>query len=233
MRLHKISLYAALLLTTLSFNSWAQNNESPELAKTLALMDAVSANFSSFEAELTQKQYVALLREYERPETGKFYYSMDKNRAIQMRHELLTPGVRITTINGGSATVYQPAINQAQIYNLGNRKHLVEYLATGLGQSSDRLREQFEISYEGTEMVGDELCSILTLVPKDKSAAASIRSITIWIKISTGTPAQYKFLEPTNNYMLKTFSGEKLNGRIPVDMFEQKLPGKTEILRLN
>ena len=235
MRLHKITFYTALLLTILFFypNVWAQNKENPELTKTLAQMDAVSANFSSFEAKFTQKQYVALLREYETPETGEFHYTMDKNRAVAMRHEILTPGVRITTIKGDSATVYQPAIRQAQIYSLGNRRNLVEYLATGLGQSSDKLREQFDISYEGTEAVGDEPCSILALVPKDKSAAASVKSITIWIKRSTGTPAQYKFLEPTNNYMLKTFSGEKLNGKIPADMFEQKLPSGTEILRLN
>jgi len=223
----------ALLLTTLSLNfvSWAQNKEDPELAKTLARMDAVSAKFSSFEAIFTQKRYLALLKEYETPETGEFYYTMDKNRAVQLRFETRTPGVRIQTINGDSAVVYQPAIKQAQIYNLGNRKNLVEYLATGLGQSSDRLREQFEITYVGIEVVNDDPCSVLELVPKDKSAAATVRSITIWFKNSTGTPTQYKFLEPTRDYMLVTFSEEKLNGKIPADKFEQKLPNGTEINR--
>ena len=233
MRLRKISIYAALLLTALSLNfvSVAQTREDPELAKTLARMDAVSAKFSSFEAKFTQKRHMALLKEYETPETGEFYYTMDKNRAVQLRFETRTPGVRIQTINGDSAVVYQPAIKQAQIYNLGNRKNLVEYLATGLGQSSDRLREQFEITYVGTEAVNDEPCSVLELVPKDKSAASSVRSITIWFKNSTGTPTQYKFLEPTRDYMLVTFSEEKLNGKIPADKFEQKLPNGTEINR--
>ena len=233
MRLRKIFLCAILLLTILSFNSLAQNKENPELAKTLAQMDAVSAKFSSFEAKFTQKRYLALLKEYESPEIGEFYYAMDKNRAVEMRHEIITPGVRITTIKGDSAVVYQPATKQAQVYNLGNRKNLVEYLATGLGQSSVKLNEQFEITYEGTEAVGGESCSVLALVPKDKSAAASLKSITIWFKKSTGTPAQYKFLEPTGDYLLETFSGEKLNGKIPANKFEQKLPNGTEILRLN
>ena len=234
MRLRKLFLYAALLLTVLSIYSVLfaqQNNENPELAKTLAQMDAVSEKFISFEAKFTQKQYVALLKEFETPETGEFYYALDKNRDVQIRHEILTPGVRITTIKGDSATIYQPAIKQAQIYNLGNRKNLVQYMATGLGQSSAKLRGQFEISYDGTEDVGGEPCSILTLIPKDKSVAASVKSITMWVKKSTGTPAQYKFLEPTNNYLLETFSGEKLNGKIPVDKFEQKLPNGTEINR--
>jgi len=232
MRLIKTSI---LLLTifSISFDSRAQNKENPELTKTLALMDAVSEKFSSFEAKFTQKQYIALLKRFESQETGEFYYALDKNRDVLMRHEVLTPGVLITTIKGGAATRYQPAAKQAQTYNLGNRKNLVEYLATGLGQQSARLREQFDIGYDGTEDVNGEPCSVLTLVPKDKSAAASVKSITIWIKKSTGTPAQYKFLEPTNNYLLETFSGEKLNGKIPADKFEQKLPGGTETIKMN
>jgi len=233
MLLRKMPVFAALLLMMLSFrlDSPAQDKENPELAKTLARMDAVSEKFSSFEAKFIQKNYVALLKEFETPETGEFYYALDKNRDVQLRHEILKPGVRIFTIKGDSATIYQPAIKQAQIYNLGARKNLVEYLATGLGQSSAKLREQFEISYDGTEDVGDAPCSVLTFVPKDKSVASSLKSITIWFKQSTGTPAQYKFLEPTKNYMLETFSDEKLNGKIPADKFEQKLPGGTEIMR--
>ena len=235
MSLRKLFLYAALLLTIpfLHLDSRAQNAENPELAKTLAQMDAVSEKFSSFEAKFTQKQYIALLKEYETPETGEFYYAIDKNKAIQMRHEVITPGVRISTLKGDSFTIYQPATKQAQIHNLGKRKNLVEYLAMGLGQSSDKLKEQFEISYDGTEDIGGASCSILTFVPKDGNAAASVKSITIWFKKSTGTPTQYKFLEPTGNYMLETFSEEKLNGKIPAEKFEQKLPAGTDILRLN
>ena len=233
MLLRKIPVFAALLLMMLFFqpDSPAQEKENPELAKTLSRIDAVSEKFSSFEAKFTQKNYIALLKEFETPETGEFYYAIDKNNDVQLRHEILKPGVRIFTIKGDAATIYQPATKQAQIYNLGARKNLVEYLATGLGQSSAKLREQFEINYDGTEDVGGNPCSVLTLIPKDKSVASSLKSITIWFKQSTGTPAQYKFLEPTNNYMLETFSDEKLNGKIPADKFEQKLPNGTEIIR--
>jgi len=233
MQLLKICIVTVILATILPFSSWTQNKENPELTKTLAQMDAVSEKFISFEAKFTQKQFVALLKKFGQEETGEFYYTMDKNRAVQMRHEIITPGIRITTIKGDTATVYQPAAKQAQTYNLGKRKNLVEYLATGLGQSSIKLREQFDITYDGTEDIGGEACSILTLVPKDKNVTASFKSISIWVKNSTGTPAQYKFLEPTNNYILETFSGEKLNGKIPADKFEQTLPRGTEILPLN
>ena len=239
MLLRNVLICTILLLLTMPFFHPGlpaqQNDEHPELTQTLDRVDAVSAKFSTFTANFAQKRYLALLKEYESPETGDFYYSIDGNRDVQLRHEIRTPGVRITTIKGDSVVVHQPSIKQAQVYNLGigNRKNYVEYLATGLGQSSAKLREQFEITYDGAETIGGAPCSVLTLVPKDKSAAASVRSITVWFNNSTGTPMQYKFLEPTRDYMLLTFSQEKLNEKIPTDRFEQKLPKETEIFRLD
>ncbi|MDR0842132.1 MAG: outer membrane lipoprotein carrier protein LolA, partial [Acidobacteriota bacterium] len=222
MRLRQACVCAVLLLTMISSRpvAEAQNGGNPELAKTLAQIDAVSAKFSSFSAKFTQKKYLTLLKEFETPESGEFYYALDKKQSeqsVQMRHEVQVPARRITTIKGDSAVVYQPATKQAQSYSLGKRKNLVEYLATGLGQSSAKLREQFQISYEGTETVGGAPCAVLALVPKNQSAAASVKSITIWFKKSTGTPTQYKFLEPTGDYMLETFSDDKLNAKIPAD----------------
>ncbi|MDR1728900.1 MAG: outer membrane lipoprotein carrier protein LolA [Acidobacteriota bacterium] len=240
MRFRKTWIWAVLLLGAASFRpdvaaqGAAQGKEGPELAKTLAQIDAVSAKFSSFSAKFTQKRYLALLKEFETPESGEFYYALERkggDRSVQMRHEVMAPIKRVMTIKGDAATVYQPAMKQAQVYNLGKRKDLVEYLATGLGQSSAKLKEQFTISYAGSEPVGGAPCSVLTLTPKSQSAAASVKSITIWFKKATGTPAQYKFLEPTGDYMLETFSEDTLNGKVPADKFEQKFPKGTEVVK--
>jgi len=220
------------------------NKENPELARTLAQIDAVSAKFASFSAKFTQKRYLALLKEFEAPESGEFYYALDggvggqnakdgkaPENSVQMRHEVQSPIRRVTTVKGDTATIYQPTAKQAQVYNLGKRKNLVQYLATGLGQTSAKLREQFQISYVGAETVGGAPCSVLALTPKSQSAAASVKSITIWFKKATGTPAQYKFLEPTGDYMLETFSEDKLNAKIPADKFEQKFPKGTDVMK--
>ena len=236
MQFRKVYVHVALMLTTIffGFDAEAQDRENSELNKTLAQIDAVSAKFSSFSAKFTQRKYLAILKEFETPESGEFFYALDKKgeeKSIQMRHEVMVPANRITVIKGDAATVYQPAMKQAQVYNLGKRKNLVEYLATGLGQSSAKLQEQFQISYDGQESINGVPCSVLTMVPKSQSAAASVKSITIWFKQSTGTPAQYKFLEPTGDYMLETFSEDKLNNRIPDDRFDQKFPKGTEVLK--
>ena len=241
MQFRKLCICAALLLTIVAFcfDVEAQDRENPEptnpeLARVLAQIDTVSAKFSSFSAKFTQKKYLAILKEFETPESGEFFYTLDKKgdeNSIQMRHEVMVPANRITTIKGDTATVYQPAMKQAQVYGLGKRKNLVEYLATGLGQSSAKLQEQFQISYGGQESINGVVCSVLTLIPRSQSAAASVKSITIWFRQSTGTPVQYKFLEPTGDYMLETFSEDRLNSKISDDKFEQKFPRGIEVVK--
>ena len=65
-------------------------------------------------------------------------------------------------------------------------------------------------------------CSILVLVPKDPKVG--LDSITVWLKESNWAPIQYKFLEPSKDYLLITFSEEKINAKIPLSKFEQQLP---------
>ena len=128
--------------------------------------------------------------------------------------------------------IFNRTIKQANKYTLGKRQQLAEYLTLGIGQSSEKLRDKFNISYGGSEPVNGESCTMLVLEPKDPEAKRYITSITIWLKQSSGTPAQYKFLQPGEDYMLETFSGEKVNEKIDNSMFEQKLPKGVDVRRL-
>jgi outer membrane lipoprotein-sorting protein len=206
-----------------------QSKEDPEIQKTLNKVDEAAGNFRSFTAKFVQKRYLALLKEYETPESGEFYYALARDKSVRMRHEIAAPVQRITTISGASAVVYEPKTKEATEYLLGKRKNLVEYLATGMGQSASKLREQFYITYQGTEAIQGTPCSVLVFVPRNQSAAASVKSITIWFKKLSGIPAQYKFLEPTGDFMLETFSEERLNAKIPDSKFEQKFSRDVEV----
>lgn len=234
MQVLKACLYFIIAVTLCSpvAGNAVQNKEDPELIAALTKIDAVSKSFRSFSAKVTQKKYTAVLEEFDTPETGEFCYALEKDKSVLMRHEVQTPGKRILTIKGDSAVLYQPKVNQAQIYSLGKRKNLVEYLATGLGQSSAKLKEKFFIAYQGVDSIYGNSCYVLIFSPKDPKVAASVKSITIWFKKSTGTPAQYKIQEPSGDYLLETFREEKLNGKIPKSKFEQKLPAKVEIIKL-
>jgi outer membrane lipoprotein-sorting protein len=204
-----------------------QGNEDAGLQRVLNKMDTIAKTFRSFTAKFTQKKYTAVLKEFDDPETGEFFYSRTKDGLLLIRHEVLSPGKRITTVKGDTGTVYRPAIKEAQIVRREKMQSVVEYLAVGIGQSSEKLREKFKVSYRGSESINNTLCSILILVPKDPKVG--LESIEVWLKESSGTPAQYKFQEPSKDYLLISFSNEKLNTKIPASKFEQKLPAGVEI----
>lgn len=149
-----------------------------------------------------------------------------------MRHEIMNPGKRILTIKGDTLTVYRPAIKEAQVASREKMRDIVEYLALGIGQSSAKLREKFKISYKGADSIDGAKCAVLVFVPKDAKTAARVASITIWLKESTATPAQYKFEEPSEDYLLIRFSAEKVNTGIPDSKFEQKIPADIHPQRL-
>jgi outer membrane lipoprotein-sorting protein len=229
-----IHLAGACLLMMAFGNSVAnaQGKEEAELQRVLDRMDSVARNFRTFTARFSQKKFTAVLEEFDTPETGEFYYSRTKDGSVLMRHEVMSPGNRILTIKGETLTVYRPAIKEAQIASREKMQDIVEYLALGIGQNSGKLREKFRIAYARTESVNKAACSVLVFTPKDPKTAARLESITIWLKDANGTPAQYRFQEPTKDYLLLNFFEEKLNIKIPDSKFVQKMPAGVEVQKL-
>lgn len=209
-----------------------QKMEEPELKQALNKMDAIAKDFRTFSARFSQKKYTAILEEFDIPETGKYYYALARNGSVLMRHQIESPGDRILTIKDGEAIIFNRSIKQAQFYRLGKRQELAEYLTLGVGQSSAKLREKFHLSYGGSETIHGEPCTILVLRPKDSEVTRYLTSITIWLNKANGLPAQYKFLEPSEDFLLETFSDGKINEKIDDSIFEQKLPKGVEKIRL-
>jgi outer membrane lipoprotein-sorting protein len=207
---------------------------SPQSALDRALdrMAAIGKDFHSFSADFTQRKYIAVLKEFDNPESGIFVYARAKDGSALLRQEFKFPGHRILTIKGGSAVVYQPSLNQASIVNLGKNKDKAEFLALGIGQSPAKLRETFNIDYLGEEKVDGAACSILQLKPKSSSAAAFLASITLWISNSNNLPIQQKLQEPNGDYLLNKFSAEKLNAKVADSDFEQRLPKGVDLQQI-
>ncbi len=226
------SAWILLFLTIVPCACGMQAKRDSELQQTLQQMDAVRKKFRSFTARFSQTKYTAILKEFDTPDTGEFFYSRAKDGAVLLRQEATSPGKKILTVKGDQAIFYQPDIKQAQITSLGKYKNLAEYLAIGIGQSPAKLEESFNISYQGSESINGAPCSILVLKPKSASLAAHFSSITLWFKKSNGLPIQNKFLEPSGDYVLLTFLDEKLNVKIPDSKYEQKLPSGVDIQRI-
>jgi outer membrane lipoprotein-sorting protein len=202
------------------------------LDQVLLKMEALGKNFRSFSADFTQRKYISVLKEFEDPETGTFLYARAQDGSALLRQEFKSPGRKTLTIHGGTATVFQPSINQASIVNLGKNKDKAEFLALGIGQSPAKLRETFQVEYKGEETVDGAPCSVLVLKPRSSATAAFLASITLWIKKSSDLPVQQKLQEPNGDYMLNKFSAEKLNPKFSDSDFDQKLPKSVDIQRI-
>ncbi len=203
-----------------------QGKSNAELQRVYGQMEAAGKGFRSFYAKISKKKYTALLKEFGTTETGEFCLARDKDGSTMMRQDISSPRREILTIKGELVTIYQPTIKEAQIYNLGKSKEKsAEFLTLGIGQPPAELQKSYDISYQGEESVGGAPCDVLALKPKNPKTAALFASIIWWVKKSSGIPIQQKLQEPSNDYLLVTFSDEKINLKIPDSKFEQKLPG--------
>jgi outer membrane lipoprotein-sorting protein len=210
----------------------AQGKENPELQRIFRQMESAGKTFRSFTAKISQKKYTAILKEFGRTETGEFYFARAKDGTSMIRQEITNPGRTILTIKDGVATIYRPGLKEAQRANLGKNKDKAEFLAVGIGQPPSELQKSFDISYQGAEPAAGAPCSILLLKPRDPKTAAFYSTIVLWVKQTSGVPTQYKLQEPNNDYLLVTFTDEKLNVKIPNAKFEPKLPDGVPIQKL-
>jgi outer membrane lipoprotein-sorting protein len=221
--------WLCFLMALASYGFNAAGKDDVELQRTLNQMDAAGKTLKSFKARFSQTKYTAILKEWDTSETGEFYYARAKNGSPLLRQEATRPGKKILTVKEDKAIFYQPDIKQAKIVNLGSYKNIAEYLAVGIGQSPAKLEKDFTLSYQGNESINGEPCSILLLKPRNEKIASRFSSISLWVKKSNGILVQNKFLEPSGDYTLLTFSEEKLNVKMPDSMFEQKLPKDVDI----
>jgi len=228
----KIIFLVCVLSTNLALAA-AQSKGAPSKAdQVLERMGALGKDFHSFQADFTQRNYVAVLKEFDEPESGAFTFARAKDGSALLRQEFKSPSHKTLTIKGGEATLYQPSLNQATVYSLGKNRDKAEFLALGIGQSPGKMRETFDISYQGEEKVDNIPCSVLVLKPKSSSAAAFFSVITLWISNTDNLPIQQKLQEPNGNYLLNLFKGGKLNVRVSETDFDQRLPKGVDIQRI-
>jgi outer membrane lipoprotein-sorting protein len=202
----------------------AQGKDSRDLQPIFKQMESAGKSFQSFYAKISEKEYTAILKEFGSTKTGEFYLARAKDGSTMMRQDISSPGREILTIKGNMATLYRPKINEAQTFNLGKSKdQSAEFLALGIGQPPTELQKNYDISYQGEESIEGTPCTVLTLKPKKPNALYT--SIVWWVKKSSGIPIQQKLQQSNNDYLLVTFSGEKLNIKIPDSKFDQNLAG--------
>ena len=143
--------------------------------------------------------------------------------------ELTKPALQKLLIDKGKLQLYEPNINQVKQGSLSGHQDLVEtYMSLGFGQSSQELKNNFDVSLAGEETVDGRKTTMLELKPK---TSKSFKAIRLWIDQQKWITYQIRITDTSNDYSVLKYSNAKLNGNIPDSVFDLKLPKNVNVVK--
>jgi outer membrane lipoprotein-sorting protein len=203
--------------------------ESPELEHVLAQMDVAAKNFKPTEASVVWEQYQKVIDETE-TQKGEIYFRREGGE-IQMAVDFAEPNKKYVIYNGGKVQVYQPKIDQVNVYDAGNNRSDIEsFLVLGFGGSGHDLFKSYAVRGLGTETVAGIAAEKLELIPKSVRLRNNISRILLWIDPARGISVQQQFFEPDGNYRLSKYSNIRINPKLSDDVFKLKTTKKTKFI---
>ncbi|MBI2820683.1 MAG: outer membrane lipoprotein carrier protein LolA [Acidobacteria bacterium] len=194
----------------------------------LKRMEAAGGKVTNFSTAINQKKWTAILKEFDREETGTLWYLRTKEGAY-LRRDIVSPGNNVLVIANGEVILYEPRIKQAQKYELGNKKDKAEFLILGFGPANRSLSDTYHIDLLGEEKIDGKTTYMLQLRPKSERAAAYFSQIVLWVAEELWLPIQQKLVEPNGDYLLIKFSHLKLNPGVDKNKFKLKLPKGVQV----
>ena len=188
----------------------------------LQKLDQAAPKFTGMAAGLSRTTYTKVLDE-KTVETGTM--SLRKNpKDIQVLITLVKPDEKIVSFRGRKAEVYFPKLKTVQEWDLGKHGNLIDqFLLVGFGSGRD-LRASYGIKYAGEEAVGGQKTHHLELTPTAANVKDKLRRVDLWIADSGAYPVQQRFVQPSGDYYLVTYSDVKLNPALTEEALKLKLP---------
>ncbi len=219
-----------LLLTA----AWAQQPPKPEsnveLDHVLSQMDRTAANFHTTQASFVWDQYQRVVDETD-TQKGIVYFRRAGNET-QMAADISEPAPpKYVLFTDSKVQVFQPKIDQVQIYNAGkNRAAFESFLILGFGGSAQEMLRSFDVKYLGSEKVDHLDTAKLDLVPKSEKVRNTFNHIWLWIDPSRGVSVEQQLFAPEGDYRLAKYSDIRLNEKIPDTVFKLKTTSKTKFV---
>ncbi len=195
----------------------------------LARMDRNAKDFKSLSAKIKQVEYTAVLHESS-TSTGDVRLKRTKNGVVGIE-EFGEPDPRIIHLNGRTAERYFPKANTVEIWDAGKfATSLSRFVLLGFGTSSTELKKDYLVKVIGPETLGSTPTTRIELTPHSQDLLKMLTKIELWIPDGQTNPIQEKIYQPSNNYLLISYSDLKVNPPLPDSAFDLKLlPGVKKI----
>jgi outer membrane lipoprotein-sorting protein len=203
---------------------------SADLEQVLGQMDDAAAKFRTTEANFTWIQYNKVIDDIADTQKGKIYFRRD-NRDIQMAADIREPDAKLLVFSGGKIQIYQPRIEQEDIYDAkAHREEFESFLVVGFGGGGHDMLKSFAIKFLGNEKIGDTETAKLDLIPKSEEVKRNFAHLVLWIDPQRGISLQQQLFETSGDYRLAKYSDIQVNQKISDNVFKLKTSSKTKVL---
>jgi outer membrane lipoprotein-sorting protein len=199
------------------------------LNDTFAHMDNTAQKLKSITAGIKRDVHTAIINDDE-IDNGTMGMKREKSHGVLMLIEFTGAAAKTVALDDSTVTIYNPKIRNAQEFNIGAKKQMVEqFLLLGFGATSTELKQSYDVSWAGAEAVDGQPAGHLKLVPKVPDASRQMSGAELWIAQSSGLPVQQKILISNGDYWVVKYSDIKVNPSVSDDKFKLKLPKGVQV----
>jgi len=192
------------------------------LEQVLTAIDRVAPTVRGVEAAAESQKYTKVVDDLS-TERGTLDYRKEKH-GPQLVLTIRQPAIKVFLYRDETAWIYQPAIAQAQKYDLRKNHALVEqFLLLGLGGGGHALEHSFHLRLVGEEAVDGRNTVHLQLIPI--AGQHGLSSIDLWYDTQLWIAVQQKFLQPSGDYQQLHYTQIKINPHLSEELFEPHFHG--------
>jgi len=189
----------------------------------LAKLDETGPSFKGMTASLSRTTFTKVLND-KASESGTIKLRK-QGKDLQTLIEFTQPDPKIVAFKGRKAEIFYPKLNTVQEYDLGKQTDLLEqFLLAGFGSTGRDLKANYDPKLVGEETVAGQKTWHLDLAPVNPKVKDKFKRLELWLDQVGGYPVQQRFLQPSGDYYMFTYSDVKLNPGLSDDDLKLKLP---------
>ncbi len=202
------------------------------LSVVMARIDKTAPQFKSMTAYIKRTVHTAIVND-ETTESGTIKFKREKAGDTRALIAFTGPDAKSVAFDGASVSLYYPKIKTVQIYNVGDKRGLIDqFLLLGFGATSAELQTAYEITWVGLENIAGKPANHLQLIPKSKEALQRLKKADLWIDAETGAPVQQRFVtSASGDFMLVTYTSMKANAPLSDGALKLTYPKGVQIER--
>ena len=223
-------IFSFLFVASISQNSFTQANA--PLERVLNSMDKAAASFKTTEADFVWDQFTKVVEQTE-TQKGKIYFRRSGNE-VQMMADVTGPSPndkKSVLFADSKFQLYQPDLDQVTIHNTNKNSEVESYLVVlGFGGRGHDLAKSFDVTYLGSEKLGDVQTEKINLIPKSEKVKNNFDHIILWIDLVRGISVQQQLITLNGDYRLAKYSNIRLNQKLSDSVFKLKTTGKTKFV---